>query len=46
VISSAGYLFGQHLGRLERDIGRFDVVAAILVLMGLGLLWWRSRRER
>ena len=45
VISSAGYLFGQHLGRLERDIRRFDVVAAILVLIGLGLLWWRSRRE-
>ncbi len=42
VISSAGYLFGQHLGRLERDIGRFDMVAAILVLMGLGLLWWRN----
>jgi membrane protein DedA with SNARE-associated domain len=46
VISGAGYLFGQHLGRLERDIRRFDVVAAILVLIGLGLLWWRSRRER
>ena len=45
VISGAGYLFGQHLGRLERDIRRFDVVAAILVLIGLGLLWWRSRRE-
>jgi membrane protein DedA with SNARE-associated domain len=42
VISSAGYLFGQHLGRLERDIRLFDVVAAILVLMGLGLLWWRN----
>jgi membrane protein DedA with SNARE-associated domain len=45
-ISGAGYLFGQHLGRLERDIRRFDVVAAILVLVGLGLLWWRNRRER
>ncbi len=45
VISSAGYLFGQHLGRLERDIRLFDVVAAILVLIGLGLLWWRRRRE-
>jgi membrane-associated protein len=45
VISSAGYLFGQHLGRLERDIGRFDMLAAILVLMGLGLLWWRSHRR-
>jgi membrane protein DedA with SNARE-associated domain len=46
VISGAGYLFGQHLSRLERDIRLFDVVAAILVLMGLGLLWWRSHRER
>jgi membrane protein DedA with SNARE-associated domain len=46
VISSAGYLFGQHLGRLERDIRRFDVVAAILLLMGLGLLWWRTHSKR
>ena len=36
IISGAGYLFGQHLGRLERDIRRFDVVAAILVLRGIG----------
>ena len=45
VISCAGYLFGQHLGRLERDIGRFDMMAAILVVIGLGLLWWRSHRR-
>ncbi len=46
MISSVGYLFGQHLGRLERGIRRVDVAAAILALLGLGLLWRRSRRER
>jgi membrane-associated protein len=45
VISSAGYLFGQHLGRLERDIRRFDVLAAILTVLALAFLWWRSRRK-
>ena len=24
VISGAGYLFGRHWGRLERDVKRFD----------------------
>jgi membrane-associated protein len=45
VISGAGYLFGQHWGRLERAIGRFDVAAAILVLLVVAWLWWRRRRE-
>jgi membrane protein DedA with SNARE-associated domain len=45
VISSAGYLFGQHWGRLERAIGRFDFAAAILVLLAVAWRWWRSRRE-
>jgi membrane protein DedA with SNARE-associated domain len=45
VISGAGYLFGQHWGRLERAIGRFDVAAAILVLLAVAFLWRRSRRE-
>ncbi len=45
VISGAGYLFGQHLGRLERDIRRVDLIAASLVLIGLWFLWWRRRRE-
>jgi len=43
VISGAGYLFGQHWGRLERDIGRFDITVLILALMALGFWWWRSR---
>ncbi|HEY3974838.1 MAG TPA: DedA family protein [Candidatus Sulfotelmatobacter sp.] len=45
VISGAGYLFGRHLGRLERDIRRFDALAAGLVLIGLAWWWWRSRRR-
>ena len=46
VISGVGYLFGQHWERLERNVGRFDVVIAILAVLGAGFLWWRSRRER
>jgi len=45
VISGAGYLFGQHFHRLERDIKRFDLAVVIVVLLGLGFLWWRKRRE-
>jgi membrane protein DedA with SNARE-associated domain len=44
-ISAVGYLFGQHWGRLERDLKRFDVVVAIVVLLVAGFLWWRGRRE-
>jgi len=44
VISCAGYLFGQHFGRLEREIKRFDIAAAVVVLVLLGFLWWRNRR--
>src|SRR5271168_3186530 len=46
VISGAGYLFGQHWGRLERDIKRFDVAVAVVVLLAAAFWWWRSRRER
>ena len=44
-ISTVGYFFGQHWGRLERDIKRFDVVAAIVAVVALAIWWWRSRRE-
>jgi len=44
VISGAGYLFGQHWGRLERDIKHFDMTVAIIVLLGAAFWWWRSRR--
>ena len=45
VISCAGYLFGQHWGRLERDIRRFDIVAGIVVVLAAAFLWRRSRRK-
>jgi len=46
VISGAGYLFGQHFHRLERDLKRFDLAVAIAVLLGLAFLWWRKRRGK
>lgn len=45
VISTVGYLFGQHWGRLERDIKRFDV-AVIVVLLVAAFFWWRRTRNR
>ena len=45
VISGAGFLFGQHWQRLEREVKRFDLGVAILVLAGALFLWWRSRRD-
>ena len=44
-ISGAGYLFGQHWERLERNVKRFDIAVAVLVLLTAVILWWRSRRE-
>jgi membrane protein DedA with SNARE-associated domain len=44
VISGAGYLFGQHWERLERNVKRFDMTAAIVVLLVAAFLWWRKRR--
>jgi len=44
-ISSAGFLFGRHWERLQRDVRRFDLGVAILVLLAVAFLWWRSRRE-
>ena len=44
-ISSVGYLFGQHWQRLERDVKRFDLVAAMVVAVVVGYVWWRSRRQ-
>jgi membrane-associated protein len=46
VISGAGYLFGQHWGRLERDIKRFDVAVVLLILLAAAFWGWRSRRQR
>ena len=45
VISVVGYLFGQHWGRLERWIKRFDVALAIVAVLAVAFWWWRSRRN-
>jgi membrane protein DedA with SNARE-associated domain len=43
-ICSGGYLFGGHWGRLNHDLGRFDLVVAIVIVVA-ALLWWRSRNR-
>jgi membrane protein DedA with SNARE-associated domain len=45
VISAAGYLFGRHWERLQRDVKRFDVVVVIVVLLVAIILWWRNRKN-
>ncbi len=45
VISCAGYLFGRHWERLERDLGRLDYVVVILVLLGAAWFGWKNRRS-
>ncbi len=45
VISTAGYLFGQHWERLESDVKRLDIVAGVLLILVLAWLWWRSRNR-
>ena len=45
VVSGAGYLFGRHWSRLERILGRVDVVLVLLATLVAFLLWRRSRRE-
>lgn len=42
VISSVGYLFGQHWGRLERDLKRFDFIVAIVAVIWI-VWWWRRK---
>jgi membrane protein DedA with SNARE-associated domain len=44
VISGAGYLFGQHWGRLVRAVQRFDIAVAIVALLVVGFVVWRKRR--
>jgi len=45
VISSAGYLFGQHWERLARNLKRLDVVLIVLVLLLVAWRWWRNRQN-
>jgi membrane protein DedA with SNARE-associated domain len=42
-ISTVGYLFGRHWGRLERALKRFDIAVVILVAL-LALFWWYRNR--
>ena len=44
-ISSAGYFFGQHWEWLQREIRRFDLGVAVVVLLAAAFLWRRSQRE-
>jgi membrane-associated protein len=45
VISTAGYLFGQHWERLARNVKRFDGAVAVVVVVVALFLWWRNRRK-
>ncbi len=42
-ICGAGYLFGRHWGRLIRDLKRFDLAVALVVILAGLWLWWRRR---
>jgi membrane protein DedA with SNARE-associated domain len=43
-ICTAGYLFGGHWGRLAHDLRRFDLLVAVVVVLGGLWLWRRSRK--
>jgi membrane protein DedA with SNARE-associated domain len=45
VISSVGYLFGEHIHRLESVMRRFDLALLILLAVTIAVWWWRSRRR-
>src|SRR5271165_2137662 len=45
LICGAGYSFGRHWGRVAYDLRRFDLAVSIVVVMGVLLWWWRSRRS-
>jgi len=43
-ICGAGYMFGGHWGRLAHDLRRVDLAVAIVIVVVIVGLWWRSRR--
>ena len=45
VIAGAGYLFGQHWQRLVHQLKLFDIAITVAVVLAVGFLWWRSRRQ-
>jgi len=44
-ISGAGFLFGRSWEMVQRGVREFDLAVAIVVLIVMGVLWWRSRQE-
>lgn len=46
VISTAGYLFGQHWERLARSLKRLDLILIALFFLLVAWRWYRSRSER
>jgi membrane protein DedA with SNARE-associated domain len=46
VICGAGYLFGRHWGRLERDISRADTILLIAALVAAALWRWGIRNRQ
>lgn len=44
-ISSCGYLFGRQWEHLEQNVKRFDLAAAIVVLVAFVVVWWRNQRK-
>ncbi|HTW58442.1 MAG TPA: DedA family protein [Terriglobales bacterium] len=44
-VTTVGYSFGRHWGRLERDMKRFDIGVVIVLGLLAAAWWWRSRRQ-
>lgn len=44
-ISLAGYLFGQHWGRLQRVVKRLDIAVVIVIVLSVAYWWWRKRSQ-
>ena len=44
-ISVVGFLFGRSWETVQRGVKELDLAAAIVVLVVVGVLWWRSRQE-
>lgn len=43
VVAGAGYMFGRHWARLERDIKRLDIIVALIAAAALVYGWRRLR---
>lgn len=46
VISSVGYLFGQHWHRLLRVVGRANAVVFVVAVLGVAYAWRRYQNRR